>query len=88
MELFRERVILPAELSYSDAETAVEDKEVSRLLKGARGFKPDAEKLAQTLHRFGLIAQAIAPYVAEVDINPVVVNGSDAVAVDALIVRS
>ena len=88
VELFRERVILPAELSYSDAETAVEDKAVSRLLKGARGFKPDAEKLAQTLHRFGLIAQAIAPYVAEVDINPVVVNGSGAVAVDALIVRS
>jgi acetyltransferase len=87
VELFRERVILPAGLSLADAQTAIGDPAVARLLKGARGFEPDAEALAQTLHRFGGIAAALAPHVREIDINPIVVNGGGPVAVDALIVR-
>lgn len=87
VELFRERVVLPADLSLDDAKTAVADRAVARLLAGARGFVPDADALAQTLHQFGAIARAIAPYVKEVDINPVLVTETGAVAVDALIVR-
>lgn len=88
VELFRERVILPAGHSLADARAAVANDAVARLLRGARGFVPDPEALAVALHRFGSIAEAIAPYVREVDINPVVVNASGAVAVDALIVRT
>lgn len=87
VELFRERIVLPAELSRDDAQAAIEQDAIARLLRGARGFEPDAEALAEVLHRFARAGRAIAPFVREVDINPVVVNASGAVAVDALIVR-
>lgn len=88
VELFRERIVMPAGLSVEDARLAVQEPAVARLLDGARGFVPDAEALSNTLFRFGRIALALAPKVKEIDINPIVVSREGATAVDALIVRS
>lgn len=88
VELFRERIVLPAGLSLQDARMAIASEPVARLMRGARGFVPDIEALVKTLYQFGRIAQAIAPYVREVDINPLLVNANGAVAVDALVVRN
>ncbi|MEQ9258123.1 MAG: acetate--CoA ligase family protein [Roseovarius sp.] len=87
VELFRERVVMPAEMSAEDARRAVSAPAVARLLDGARGFIPDTQSLAEALHRFGRIALALATHVREIDINPVVVTERGAIAVDALIVR-
>lgn len=87
VELFRERVVMPAEMSLEDARRAVAAPAVARLLDGARGFVPDAQALSEALHGFGRIALALTPHVREIDINPVVVTAQGAIAVDALIVR-
>jgi acetyltransferase len=56
-----------------------------RIIRGARGMKPvDEKKLAEIILRTSALAAA-APEISEMDINPLICDGSDIVAVDARI---
>jgi hypothetical protein len=57
------------------------------LLDGVRGARAvDIESFCQLAERFSVMADALADVLAEVDVNPVIVNESGAIAVDALVV--
>lgn len=59
----------------------------SRLLAGGRGRRPvDRQALVQAIVDFSQLAYDLAPYVAEIDVNPLLAGPRGVVAVDALIV--
>lgn len=60
---------------------------IARLMDGVRG-KPPADKTAaaRALAAFSQMCAALGTNLAEVDVNPIVVSSSGAVAVDALVV--
>ena len=59
------------------------------ILDGVRG-RPSADVavLAQVIVRFSWLVADLAADIAEIDVNPLILRGSSATAVDALIVRS
>jgi hypothetical protein len=60
---------------------------VHAILKGARGQPPaDLDALARLVARFSALSAALGPWLAELEVNPLIVNGSDICAVDALVV--
>lgn len=73
-------------LSEADAEDMVSEIKAEKLLGAVRGMLPvDREQLAKILVTLGNIGLENA-CVQEIDINPLIVSGSRAVAVDAMIV--
>ncbi len=46
----------------------------------------DRKSLIETMVKLSLLAYALKDVIAEIDINPVIVNPTGAVAVDALVV--
>lgn len=71
----------------ADARAMLARLRTSRLLDGVRGRPPcDREALARTIVRFSAIVAALADVITEIDINPLIVSPSGAIAVDALIV--
>jgi acetate---CoA ligase (ADP-forming) len=57
------------------------------LLDGVRGAPPaDVGALARAVSRLSVLAGDLGDLIAELDVNPVVVSPSGAVAVDALVV--
>jgi hypothetical protein len=60
---------------------------VHAILKGARGQQPaDLGALANLVARFSALCAALGPWLSELEVNPLIVNGSDIFAVDALVV--
>jgi succinyl-CoA synthetase beta subunit len=56
------------------------------LLTGARGTQPaDLDKLAEIVTRIADLAQRLGPQLESLEINPLLVNGSQIEALDALI---
>ncbi len=56
------------------------------LLSGYRGGQAaDLDQLAQTISRFSVLAAELGPLISELDVNPLIVTATGAVAVDALI---
>jgi acetyltransferase len=88
VELFREWIIVPAPFGMEIAQDIINDKAIARLLDGARGFKPSRPALADCLIRFSRIVAALAGYVQEIDVNPLIVGGDGVLAVDGLIVQT
>ncbi|MFZ5564340.1 MAG: acetate--CoA ligase family protein [Thermodesulfobacteriota bacterium] len=75
-----------APLSRNDAMEMIKDIRGSRVLEPVRGFLPvDREALADILVTVGRIA-VNDDRIREIDINPLIVDGSRPVAVDALVV--
>ncbi len=57
------------------------------MLDGKRGAKPaDVENLARAFAAFSVMVADLDGLIAEIDVNPLIVNAGGAVAVDALIV--
>ncbi len=57
------------------------------LLRGARGKPPvDIDALTAVISRFSILAGALGPWLAEIDVNPLIVHAKGTVAVDALVV--
>ncbi len=73
-----------------DAETALRlllGLRGASVLPGGRGRSPiDVEAVAATIAAFSRMAAALGPYLAEVDVNPLIATADGVVAVDALIV--
>lgn len=85
-EALNDMVFRPAPLGEADAEEMINDIRSGKLLGPFRGMaEVNRGSLARLLHRLSLIPLA-HPEIAEIDINPVIIEGSEPVAVDALVV--
>ncbi|MCX6157720.1 MAG: GNAT family N-acetyltransferase [Ignavibacteriae bacterium] len=85
-ELFKDRVIGFPPLNESLAYQMLESLKIFPLLKGYRGSKPvNMENLIETLIRLSYLA-ADYPEIVELDINPLLVYGEGATALDARVV--
>jgi acyl-CoA synthetase (NDP forming) len=69
------------------ARRCVDRMKLRPLLDGVRGARAvDIESFCELAERFSVMADALRDVLAEVDVNPVIVNESGALAVDALVV--
>ncbi len=75
-----------APLSQREAEEMFDDIKARKLLGNFRGMPAvNRESLADLLCRLSHVA-VLHPEIAEIDMNPVIISGSEPVAVDALVV--
>lgn len=89
VELVRdaERLLLPA--TAADIERAIKRLKVYRLMQGFRGKPPgDLAAAVQAVEAVAAYAVAAQNRVLEIDVNPLMIQPTGAVAVDALIVES
>ena len=69
------------------ARRRMEKLKMRALLDGRRGRTPcDADAFCELAARFSAMVHALQDHVAEIDVNPVIVTPSGAIAVDALVV--
>ena len=79
-------VFRPAPLSIEDAKEMIVDIRSKKLLEEFRGMPAvNTKTLAEIIHRLSLIPLA-HPEIGEIDVNPLIVEKDNPVAVDALIV--
>ncbi len=89
VELFDERMFARAPFGPEQAERMIRRLRVSQLMDGVRGDHPsDIKAAAAVLSAFSVACAAMRDHVAEIEVNPVVVSGAGAIAVDALIVAA
>jgi hypothetical protein len=72
----------------AQAETMLDSLKANRLLLGLRG-RPAAnrEALIEAIVKLSRLAYEMRDCIAEIDVNPVIVDSAGAVAVDALVLR-
>lgn len=86
VELLDDRQFARAPFGPVQAKAMIRGLKVARLLDGMRGDAPrDMDAAAQVLSAFSQACAGLANHLAEVDVNPVVVTGAGAIAVDALV---
>ncbi len=87
-EVLKDTSFRVAPLSSQDAESMLEELRAKDILDKFRGSPAvDRSLLVQSLVQLGNLALQY-PEIAEIDINPLIVHGSQPVAVDALVVLS
>ena len=87
VELFAERQFARAPFAPRQAEAMIRRLRMARLLDGVRGDAPrDMQAAAKALSAFSVACASLRDEIAEIDVNPVVVTETGALAVDALIV--
>jgi acyl-CoA synthetase (NDP forming) len=88
VELLSDKAVAMCPASAMQAGEMIDSLQANRLLLGVRG-KPAANRRALIDSIVGLsaIAYEFRESIAEIDLNPVLVNQQDALAVDALILR-
>jgi len=85
IELFGDRVALLPRVDRAGAMRALDRLRIRPLLDGVRGSDPaDVAALAEVIARFSELARDAAGVIGAIDVNPVIVSVSGAVAVDAL----
>ncbi|MBN2160876.1 MAG: acetate--CoA ligase family protein [Spirochaetes bacterium] len=85
-EALDDAVFRPAPLSEEDAAEMILDIRSRTLIGPFRGMPAvNSGALARLLHRLSIIPLA-HPEVQEIDVNPVIIEGSEPVAVDALVI--
>lgn len=85
-EIFRDTAIRLAPLGDVDAEEMFADIRAKKLLDEFRGMpKVKIEKLIRIIRAVGDIS-ILHPEIAEIDLNPIIINGANPVVADALIV--
>ncbi|MFF1360958.1 acetate--CoA ligase family protein [Streptomyces sp. NPDC058297] len=76
--------LLPADAS--DIRRALGELRGARLLEGARGTEPaDLDKVAEVIARIGALADGLGPHLESLEVNPLLVRGSEVEALDALV---
>ena len=84
VEVLRDTAVALAPISPRRARELVESLRLWPLLDGARGrAKCDVDALADALVRVGWLAHALGPKLAELDLNPLLVQERGVVALDA-----
>jgi acetyltransferase len=85
-ELFKDRAIGFPPLNQTLAERIIEKTKAYELLKGFRNIPPvDMKKVEETMIKFSQML-IDHPEISEVDINPLIPQGNDLIAVDARII--
>lgn len=86
-EVLRDVAVRPLPLDEHDAREMIDSLRGAALLRGARGRAPaDIEALVQVIVSVARLATACGDRLAELDLNPVIVSATGAVAVDSLVV--
>jgi acyl-CoA synthetase (NDP forming) len=89
IEMMSDRRFALPPFGVSEAARHIEGLALRPLLDGKRGAKPaDVDTLARSLAAFSGMVADLDGLVREIDVNPLIVNESGAVAVDALIVAT
>jgi len=87
VEALADVAIRPLPLQSGEAAGMIAETRAAKLLAGHRGRPPaDVGALARCLTALAEFAWAEREHVAEIDVNPIIVNERGAVVVDALIV--
>jgi acyl-CoA synthetase (NDP forming) len=88
VELLSDRAVAMCPVSPQQADEMIGSLKANRLLQGFRGkAASNRQALIDALVGLSIIAFEFRDSIAEIDINPVMVNDNEALAVDALIVR-
>ena len=86
IELLGDRRLALPPFDETYAVRLINSLRVARLLRGFRGAPAvDVDSLARAASRLSVLAADLGAELAELDINPVIVNANGAVAVDALV---
>ena len=76
-----------APVSTSEADRMLNELKINNLIQGLRGTEAgDRQALIDFIVHFSHLAYALREHIKAVDINPVIVNATGAIAVDALVV--
>jgi len=87
IELLSERAMALCPVCIDDANDLLSTLKIDTMIKGVRGqAKSDRQALIDTIVKLSSMAYELKDVIAEIDINPVIVNSNGAVAVDALVV--
>ncbi len=87
IELLRDRALALPPLNNTEADEMLSSVKVDKLLKGIRGRCPgNRSELIDSLVKLSHLTLALQDVIAELDINPIIVNPQRAIAVDALFV--
>jgi len=87
VELLSDRAVAMCPVSAQQADEMIASLKADKLLRGVRGNKPvNRQALIDIVVSLSNIAFEFRDVIAEIDINPVLVNSRNALAVDALIV--
>ncbi len=88
VELLSDRAVAMCPVSPQQADEMIASLKANRLLQGFRGKTASNRRaLIDAVVGLSVIAFEFRDSIAEIDINPILVNTSGALAVDALIVR-
>jgi len=89
IELLSERAVALCPLGVEDADELLSTLKIDALINGVRGqAASDRQALILIMVKLSILAYELKDMIAEVDINPVIVNPTGAVAVDALVVTA
>ena len=87
VELIKDISYRIAPIKVNEAMQMISEIKMFPALNGARGgIKADIKKLAELISRLSILSIR-NPGISEIDLNPVIVNEKEAVAVDARLVR-
>lgn len=87
IELISDRAVALCPVSAEQADDLLSSLKIDALLNGVRGQAAEhRQALIEIIVRLSWLAYELKDVISEIDINPVIVNSSKAVAVDALIV--
>ncbi len=89
VEVFDDVAVRVPPFDKAEAARMIADTKVSRILAGQRGEKPaKVSAVVDVLVKLQRLALDFADEIAEIDVNPLVVTPTGALALDALVVRS
>lgn len=87
IELLAERAFRLAPVDAREAEAMIDELKLNRLLAGVRGqVAVDRKALVDLIVRFSALVVELADLIAEIDLNPIIVNQFGATIVDALVI--
>ncbi|MFZ5675534.1 MAG: acetate--CoA ligase family protein [Pseudomonadota bacterium] len=89
IEVLKDRTVAMAPLDRERARRLIDTLRIRPLLDGKRGQAPaDTEALVEAVLALSAIAEELGDLIAEMDVNPLIVSASGAIAVDALVVSA
>lgn len=86
VEILKDSALLLPPVREADVRRALNGLRAAKLLTGTRGTQPaDLDKVAEVVTRIAGLAERLGPQLESLEINPLLVNGSQIEALDALI---
>jgi hypothetical protein len=85
IELLNDRCYLLGPVNADDVERAMQDLQITRVMRATLGDSPQITALYELAARLSALGAALVGAVSELDINPVMVGEDGCVAVDALV---